>query len=254
MIIDRKTIKIKANEVVKNNSITYGLIVFQWIMTYVFSLIVIALFPQTDFMQSIVIIINGLISSMVAFFIAIGGLKVIRDEDWISKEEKWTPYHILRYFPAALLSQLFIFLWTLLFIVPGVIKALSYSMLPYILKDDHSVKAKEAITQSREMMVGHKLDLFILYITYYIVPFLLGVGGAISLGAFLFRFISLLDGYGMETSADSSFFGFFLLGIVLLIASFVFYLRNITRCNIAVAIFYETLKEKRDEELNFPHF
>lgn len=73
MIIDRKTIKIKANEVVKNNSITYGLIVFQWIMTYVFSLIVIALFPQTDFMQSISIVINGFVSALIAFFIAIGG-------------------------------------------------------------------------------------------------------------------------------------------------------------------------------------
>lgn len=64
------------------------------------------------------------------------------------------------------LRDLFIFLWSLLFIIPGIIKAYSYRMVPYILADDPSIGGKDAITASRQMMDGHKWNTFVLDLSF----------------------------------------------------------------------------------------
>lgn len=68
----------------------------------------------------------------------------------------------LQYF----LRQLFVILWTLLLIIPGIIKSYSYAMTPFILNDHPQLSAKEAIRRSMEMMDGHKGELFILGLTF----------------------------------------------------------------------------------------
>ncbi|HBZ25489.1 MAG: hypothetical protein A2X17_09235 [Bacteroidetes bacterium GWF2_41_61] len=57
---------------------------------------------------------------------------------------------------AYLLMVLFISLWTLLLIIPGIIAAISYSMTFYILADDKSIAAMDAIDKSKKMMHGYK--------------------------------------------------------------------------------------------------
>lgn len=65
-----------------------------------------------------------------------------------------------------LLVGIFIFLWTLLFIIPGIIKSFSYAMTPYILDEYPELSPSEAIHRSRMMMKGHKFDLFWLYLSF----------------------------------------------------------------------------------------
>ncbi len=74
--------------------------------------------------------------------------------------------NFVRNFLYYLLSSIYIFLWSLLFIIPGIIKALSYSMAPYIIYDNPNIDANDAITQSKEMMKGHKWELFCLYLSF----------------------------------------------------------------------------------------
>lgn len=64
-------------------------------------------------------------------------------------------------------TTLFIFLWSLLFIVPGVIAGLSYAMAPYILAEHPEMSAGEAIKASKELMKGHKWNLFCLQISFF---------------------------------------------------------------------------------------
>lgn len=64
------------------------------------------------------------------------------------------------------LKNLYIGLWILLLIVPGIIKYYSYSMTEYILKDHPDLGANEAIEKSMEMMDGHKMDLFLLQLSF----------------------------------------------------------------------------------------
>ena len=64
------------------------------------------------------------------------------------------------------LVYLFTILWTLLFIVPGIIKGLAYSLTPFIVKDNPELSPNEAINLSMKMMKGHKFDLFYLYLSF----------------------------------------------------------------------------------------
>lgn len=67
---------------------------------------------------------------------------------------------------ALLLRGIYLFLWSLLFVIPGLIKAYSYRMVPYILADDPTISAKDAITLSRQMMDGNKWKAFVLDLSF----------------------------------------------------------------------------------------
>lgn len=69
-------------------------------------------------------------------------------------------------FKVYFLIALFTLLWSLLFIIPGIIKAYSYSMSLYILAENKGMSAREAITKSTELMQGHKMDLFVLELSF----------------------------------------------------------------------------------------
>jgi uncharacterized membrane protein len=65
-----------------------------------------------------------------------------------------------------LLVTIFTFLWSLLFIIPGIVKSYSYAMAFYIRNDHPEYTATEAITKSREMMKGYKGKLFLLDLSF----------------------------------------------------------------------------------------
>ena len=71
-----------------------------------------------------------------------------------------------RVFCALFLVQLFTFLWTLLLIIPGIMKAFSYALTPYILLDEPELTARQAITRSCEIMQGRRWKLFCLYLSF----------------------------------------------------------------------------------------
>ena len=65
-----------------------------------------------------------------------------------------------------LLSGLYIFLWSLLFVIPGIIKTYAYSMAVYILAENKGKSARECIKESNAMTMGYKADLFILGLSF----------------------------------------------------------------------------------------
>lgn len=77
-------------------------------------------------------------------------------------------------FKVTFLVGLYTFLWTLLFIIPGIIKAYSYSMSLYILAENKGKPAKECIKESMLMMDGHKMEFFVLELSF-ILWHLLGI-------------------------------------------------------------------------------
>lgn len=81
---------------------------------------------------------------------------------------------------AQLLISIYVALWTLLFIVPGIIAAISYSMTFFILNENPGMEAQEAMRQSKSMMHGHKTDYFMLILSFLgwaiLSLFTLGIG------------------------------------------------------------------------------
>ncbi|MGA9173057.1 MAG: DUF975 family protein [Thermoactinomyces sp.] len=67
----------------------------------------------------------------------------------------------------SLLTTIYTILWTFLLIIPGIIKSYSYSMTYYVLLDHPEYTVNEAITKSREIMDGHKAELFVLQLTFF---------------------------------------------------------------------------------------
>ncbi len=69
---------------------------------------------------------------------------------------------------AVLLQGLFVFLWALLLIIPGIIKLISYSLVPYLMADSKydNVGITDLLKKSEEMMNGHKIDYFILNLSF----------------------------------------------------------------------------------------
>jgi len=61
---------------------------------------------------------------------------------------------------------LFVFLWSLLLIIPGIIKGLSYAASPYILAANPQLSGPEALNKSKQVMHGHKMDLFVFYLSF----------------------------------------------------------------------------------------
>lgn len=57
-----------------------------------------------------------------------------------------------------ILSTIFIILWTCLFIVPGVIAAIRYSMAYYLMAENPNMEAMEALRKSSDLMKGNKWD------------------------------------------------------------------------------------------------
>ena len=64
------------------------------------------------------------------------------------------------------LRDLYIVLWTLLFIVPGIVKSYEYMMVPYILAENPGMDQKEVFQISREMMNGQKWNAFVLDLSF----------------------------------------------------------------------------------------
>lgn len=64
------------------------------------------------------------------------------------------------------LKGAFSFLWSLLLIVPGIIKAYEYRMIPYILADNPEIKQRDAFELSKKMMYGNKWRAFVLDLSF----------------------------------------------------------------------------------------
>lgn len=69
-------------------------------------------------------------------------------------------------FKTQFLVSLFTLLWSLLLIIPGIIKSFSYSMAMYIQAENPGKPAKECIAESKAMMDGHKAELFMLCLSF----------------------------------------------------------------------------------------
>ena len=67
---------------------------------------------------------------------------------------------------AQLLITIFVLLWTLLLIIPGIIASYSYSLVFYILSDNPEMSAMEALKKSKDMMLGFKWKLFCLHLSF----------------------------------------------------------------------------------------
>ena len=114
--------------------------------------------------------IGGLCSLFIGLPIAYGlaivmlGVFKGKDVDFGVLFEGFQDYS--RIFVTKLLQSIYTVLWTLLLVVPGIIKYYSYAMTDYILKEDPEMKNNAAIEKSMAMMENNKMKLFLLDLSF----------------------------------------------------------------------------------------
>ena len=125
----------------------------------------------------VVLVLGGVVSLGYAKFnLNLVDGQPARFDDLFSEFHRIWPAFCLHF-----LMGLFTFLWTLLFIIPGILAAYSYAMAPYILAENPDMTAMEAIAASKEMMRGNRWRLFCLGISFFgwaiLAALTLGIGG-----------------------------------------------------------------------------
>jgi len=73
----------------------------------------------------------------------------------------------IKAFLLQLVTGLFVFLWSLLLFVPGIIKGIAYMFAPYALAENHETGVMEALDISKKITQGHKMELFILSLSFF---------------------------------------------------------------------------------------
>jgi uncharacterized membrane protein len=116
-----------------------------------------------DIISSIIaIIIEGLLAfGMMSFFLKISRGIDVTYKELFNKRKLFWPYIAI-----TLVTTIFTLLWSLLFIIPGIIAALSYSLV-YLIKLDHEdYDTVQVINESKKLMNGHKWEYFVLNLSF----------------------------------------------------------------------------------------
>lgn len=154
--MNRAELKKDAKEKLKGNYITSGVIVLLYFIICIVEDLLYYGVPVLGLFLS-----YGLLS-LFAFGFKKSFLKISRGEKACVSDLGSCTEMMLKYFLLLFLTSLFSGLWTLLLIVPGIIVFYSYRLVYYITLDNPEISTMGAIRLSKELMNGHKRELFIL--------------------------------------------------------------------------------------------
>lgn len=89
--------------------------------------------------------------------------------------------HYLNLVKTMFFMDLYCFLWSLLFVIPGIVKFYEYTCVPYILAQHPDMNYREVLSYSKSMTNGHKFDIFVLRLSFigweFLGALLFGIGG-----------------------------------------------------------------------------
>ena len=194
--MDRKEIKELAKEKIKDNkwNILWPMLIISFISgmigNYFGPKYELVSFDLNNFAYEINVIqvtpLQGLIGGIGAIIIGIAGiayykylLNFVRGEHFEFNDiietikKRWVQILLVE-----ILVAVIVFAFSLLLVIPGIIRALAYAMVPYLVVDT-DLEAKDVLRKSREMMKGYKWDFFVFGLSFFgwilLVPFTLGI-------------------------------------------------------------------------------
>ncbi|MBR3716006.1 MAG: DUF975 family protein [Clostridia bacterium] len=164
--MNRKELKTAAKSQIKGN---IGILFVISIVVYLISLVPNCI-PIVGSLVSVIVVAPALALGTTRIYIAlVGGKKPEVGDVFCGFKDFWLAFKV------TFLTGLYVFLWSLLFVIPGYVKMFSYSMAQYIIAENPNMGANEAITLSRKMMDGHKMEAFVLGLSFILWFFLVGI-------------------------------------------------------------------------------
>lgn len=149
---------------------------------------VLATFPLSVLIWLIIFSMNAILSVGFSSFTL---MTIRHQEAGIDNLFQYFKY-FLKVFCLYFMIQLFTFLWSLLFLIPGIIAAMSYQQAIYIFIDDPSKGILQCISESKVMMAGHKWEFFVLMLSFLLWSFLTGITCGIA-AIYVFPYIQLTN-------------------------------------------------------------
>ena len=118
------------------------------------------LIPGGSIIAAVIITPAFSLSVVRVYLSLLGGAKPKASDAFSGFDDFWSAFKV------TFLVGLFTFLWSLLFVIPGIVKTYAYSMSMYILAENKGKPALECINESKAMTNGHKMDLFVLNLSF----------------------------------------------------------------------------------------
>lgn len=159
--MNRSELKAQAKKQIKGNIgilfvIALVIAIISGIATAVLSLI-----PVVGSIAASIIITPAFMLSFVRVYLNLtAGTKPEVEHAFAGFDDFWSAFKV-NFFVG-----LFTFLWSLLFVIPGIVKLYSYSMSMYILAENKGKPALDCISESEDMTEGHKMELFVLDLSF----------------------------------------------------------------------------------------
>ncbi len=135
-----------------------------WMLALVVCLIASAILGACGSIPFVGAVAVVILSGPLAFGLAYSFLKQARDGQAMNIKDLFIGFNGAQFAQLLLLGlmqEIFIFLWSLLFVVPGIVKTYAYSMAYYIKADHPEYTWKQCLDESQKMMQGHKGALFV---------------------------------------------------------------------------------------------
>lgn len=135
-------------------------------ISFALGLVIVFFRLEEDLASTLADLCSLLISCALGFGMTSYFLKISRNEPVTYNELFSKTNMFVSYLSISLLVGLFTFLWTLAFIIPGIIAALSYSMVFFVKLDNPDMGAMDVLRKSKQIMSGHKMDYFVLGLSF----------------------------------------------------------------------------------------
>lgn len=165
--MNRREIKEKAKLIVKENMkgfwAGYGIV---FAVSFLLSFGIELLFEQGSMIYTILTLVASFFSMTLSVGFYSYLLKMIRKEEYTRNDIFAYVGKVLPITAISLLVTIFTMLWSVLFIIPGIIATISYSMVFLIYAEDQSLTAMDYLDRSKEMMRGYKWDYFVFGLSF----------------------------------------------------------------------------------------
>lgn len=125
---------------------------------------------ETPYLTLKITSLLGLVSFVIGGTVQLGYVRFLlnqHDGEPYEISDLFSQFHrFTQGFVQFFLRSLYILLWSLVFIIPGIIASYSYAMTPFLMAEDPNLSPSQAIKLSKDMMNGHKGELFALDLSF----------------------------------------------------------------------------------------
>jgi len=159
--MNRAELKAEAKEQIKGKvGILFAVVLVNGLIGAVAGFL-LGLIPVVGSLIASIVVTPALTLSLIRVFLDVsrGGRPEVKDA-FSGFDDFWAAFKV------TFLTGLFTLLWSLLFVIPGLVKTYAYSMSMYILAENPGKPALECIDESKKLTDGHKMDLFVLGLSF----------------------------------------------------------------------------------------